>query len=104
MMIEVFTFYKYCVWFSIVTLYSYNSDAQLYFNLQDGNTPLHLAASKGDAEVVDILLRHIQHKGSADVINTKNNVSYLAIILELQFTSKGSSSIIGMSNQQQSDW
>ena len=65
------------MWFSIVT---YNSDAQLHFNLQDGDTPLHLAAIKGDAEVVNILLRHIQHKGSADVINIQNNVSYLLFV------------------------
>ena len=45
-------------------------------NLQDGNTPLHIATSKGDAGVVHIILCHIQqHKGLADVINIQNNVS-----------------------------
>ena len=45
-------------------------------NLQDGNTPLHIATSKGDAGVVRIILCHIQqHKGLADVINIQNNVS-----------------------------
>ena len=43
-------------------------------NVQDGNTPLHIAASKGDAEVVSILLRHIQHNGPADV-NIQNSIS-----------------------------
>ena len=46
-----------------------------YAHLQDGNTPLHITASRGDTEVVSIILSHIQRNGPVDVINYRNNVS-----------------------------
>ena len=41
---------------------------KLFYSLQDGTSPLHVAAEKGHTNVVDILVRHDAY------VNTKDRV------------------------------